>query len=145
MPVMRLQEQRWVDLPLAQVFAYTADFSNIAEWDPGVSLSKKVTEGPVGLGTEFDLEVRFGLGTIPMRYEITEYEPDTKVVVMGRGDQLEAIDEIRFDTQDNLTRIDYTADLTFRNSLRFLVPIISPALKKVGERALDGLAETLDR
>ena len=142
---MRLQEQRWVDLPRSEVFTYTSDFSNIADWDPGISSSEKVTDGPVGVGTQFDVKVRFGLGTIPMTYTITEYEPDTRVVLIGRGEPLEAIDEIRFDTQDNMTVIDYTADLTFYNSLRFLGPVISSSLRKVGERALDGLVEALDR
>lgn len=142
---MRLHEQRLVEAPRSEAFAYTSDFSNIAEWDPGITASEKVTDGPVGVGTEFDVKVRFGLGTIPMRYTITEYEPDTRVVLIGRGEPLEAIDEIRFDTQDDLTLIEYTADLTFFNSLRFLGPVISSGLKKVGERALDGLAEALDR
>lgn len=145
METMRLQEQRSVDLPQSEVFAYTSDFANISKWDPGVASSVRVTDGPVGPGSQFDLQVRFGLGTIPMTYTITEFEPDSRVVLVGRGEPLEAIDEIRFDTQDNLTRIDYSADLTFFNSLRFLGPVISSGLKKVGERALDGLAEELSR
>lgn len=144
-PGMRLNEQRWVDLPKSKVFAYTADFSNIADWDPGVAASEKVTEGPIGVGTEFDLQVRFGLGTIPMRYRITEYEPDTRVVLIGRGKPLEAVDEIRFETDGDLTRIDYTADLAFFNSLRFLGPLLSPALNKVGKKAVDGLVNALTR
>ncbi|GIU92134.1 MAG: polyketide cyclase [Acidimicrobiia bacterium] len=143
--VMRLQETRWVNAPLEEAFEFTADFSNIADWDPGVTSSKKVTEGPVGLGTEFDLEVRFGLRTIPMRYVITEYQPNSRVVLVGRGELLQAVDEIVFSREDNMTRIDYTADLTFPNSLRFLSPLISLAAAKVGRRALDGLAAALNR
>lgn len=142
---MRLEEKRWVDRSQQEVFHYTADFSNIQNWDPGVVRSKKLTDGPVGLGTEFDVEVKFGAGTTPMVYEITEYEPDSRVVLVGRGDKLEAVDEIRFDTQDNLTVIDYTADLTFHNYFRFLGPLISPAVEKVGSRALDGLVEALQQ
>ncbi len=140
---MRLQEQRWVTTPQSQAFDFTADFSNIARWDPGVVSSRKTTPGPVGEGSEFDLEVKLGLGTIPMRYRITLFEPDTRVVLIGEGRQLKAVDEIRFDTQDNLTRIDYTADLTFRNYMRYFEPVLGKAIRKVGERALDGLADSL--
>ena len=76
------------------VFEYTSDFSHIADWDPGITASEKVTDGPVGLGSEFELEVRFGMRTVPMTYRITEYEPDRRVVLIGRGEPLEAIDEI---------------------------------------------------
>lgn len=142
---MRTQEKRWVDLPQSVVFEYTSDFSHIADWDPGITASENVTDGPVGLGSEFELEVRFGMRTIPMTYRITEYEPDRRVVLIGRGEPLGAIDEILFETQDNMTRIDYTADLTFFTSLRFLGPVISSGVKKVGERALDGLVDALER
>jgi hypothetical protein len=131
--------------PRDEAFEYTADFTNIENWDPGIVASRKLTPGPVSKGTEFELEVRFGRRTTPMVYEITVYEPGARVVLVGRGEKLEAIDDIRFDTQDNMTAIHYTADLTFHNYLRFLSPILSKPLKKVGTRALDGLAAELDR
>jgi dehydrogenase/reductase SDR family protein 12 len=142
---MRLEEKRWVERHRDEVFEYAADFSNIQDWDPGVVTSRKLTPGPVAIGTEFELEVKFGSGTTTMIYEITEYEPNSKVVLIGRGEKLEAIDEIRFDTQDNMTAIDYTADLTFHNYYKYLGPLLSKPLKKVGTQALDGLAAQLDR
>lgn len=140
---MRLKEQRWVSRPKREVFEYTADFSNIDQWDPGVVASEKVTPGQVGVGTEFDLDVKFGNATLPMRYRITDYQPDERVVLVGEGRLLTAVDEISFETQDDLTRIDYTADLEFRGYMRFLAPFLGGSLKKVGERALDGLENVL--
>ena len=140
----RLIERRWVARPQHEVFAYTADFSNIQHWDPGVVSSRKVTNGPVGVGTRYEVEVRFGSGTTPMIYEITIYEPDRRVVLVGSGEKLHATDEIRFASHDNMTVIDYTADLGFRKFFRFLGPLLRPRLEKVGEDALNGLAKVLD-
>jgi dehydrogenase/reductase SDR family protein 12 len=142
---MRLQEQRWVDSPLQEAFDYTADFSNIHEWDPGVESSLRIGNGPVGVGTKYDLELSFGVSTVPMRYEIIEYETPNRVVLVGKGGKLGAIDEIRFSSQDNMTRIDYTADLEFRGVARYLVPMLSPLIRRVGTRAVDGLVEALRR
>lgn len=142
---MRLVERRWVTRPQPEAFEYTADFSNIEDWDPGVVASRKVTEGPIGLGTRFALEVKFGAGTTPMIYEITVYQPDHRVVLVGDGEKLHAVDEITFASQDNMTVIDYAADLTFRNLFRFIRPLMRPILEKVGKDALDGLARALDR
>jgi dehydrogenase/reductase SDR family protein 12 len=142
---MRLQEQRWVDNSLQQAFEYTADFSNIHEWDPGVETSHKAGNGPVGVGAKYDLELRFGVSTVPMVYEITEYEAPNRVVLVGKGENLHAIDEIRFSAQDNMTRIDYTADLEFQGLMKYLVPVLSPIVRRVGTRALDGLVEALRR
>jgi hypothetical protein len=142
---VRLVERRWVTRPQPEAFEYTADFSNIEEWDPGVVASRKVTEGPIGVGTRFELEVKFGVGTTPMTYEITVYQPDHRVVLVGDGGKLHAVDEITFASHDNMTVIDYTADLTFRNFFRFIRPLMRPILRRVGKDALDGLAKALDR
>lgn len=142
---MRLEEKRWVERPQEEAFDYTADFSNIQAWDPGVVSSRRIGSGPIGIGSQFDVEVKFGQGTLPMVYEIVEFEPESRVVLRGVGEKLEAVDEIKFATHDNLTLIEYTADLEFKNYLRFLGPVLNPTLKKVGEKALDGLVDALDR
>lgn len=134
-----------VDRPREEVFEYTADFANIEHWDPGVASSRRLDEGPVGMGSRYELMVRFGMSTIPMLYEITEYLPNERVVLVGRGETIEAVDEIRFEAHDSQTSIDYTADLTFHNYLRYIAPLLSPVFKKVGERAVDGLVEALHR
>lgn len=140
----RLVEQRWVARPQREVFAYTADFSNIQDWDPGVVSSRKITDGPVRMGTRYELDVRFGPGTTAMIDEIAVYEPDHRVVLVGCGENLHATDEIRFTTHDNMTVIDYTADLSFHNFFRFLGPLLRRRLEKVGEDALNGLAKALE-
>ena len=141
---MRLKEQRTVTRGLSDAFAYTADFSNIEDWDPGVKTSTQVGDGPVEVGTRFDLDVRFRSKTFPMTYEVTVFEPPHRVVLVGHGETLDAVDEIRFSSQDGRTVIDYTADLEFRNFIRFLIPVMRPKLRKVGEQALDGLVAALD-
>jgi carbon monoxide dehydrogenase subunit G len=141
---MRLQEQRTVERDLSEVFAYTSDFSNIENWDPGVVRSTKVGQGRVGLGTRFDLDVKFGPRTVPMTYEVAVYEPPERVVLVGEGDTVGAVDEIRFSSENGRTIIDYTADIEFRNFIRFLTLVMGPTMRKVGERALDGLVTALD-
>jgi hypothetical protein len=142
---VRLTERRWVRRPQPEAFEYTADFSNIEDWDPGVVASRKITEGPIGVGTRFEVEVEFGAGTTPMTYEITVYEPDHRVVLVGDGKKLHAVDEIAFASHDNMTAIDYTADLTFHNFFRFIRPLMGPILRRVGRDAVDGLVRALDQ
>lgn len=142
---MRLHETRTIDRPLPEVFAFTADFANAEKWDPGVSSSRRVGEGPAGTGSKYDLMVSFGTSEIPMTYEITEWEQDARVVLVGRGDSIEAVDVIEFEARDGGTFVDYTADLTFTNWIRFVAPLMTPLLKQVGEKALDGLVETLEQ
>lgn len=140
---MRLEEQRRINRPLEEVFDYTSDFANIEQWDPGVVRSRRLGEGRVGVGTKFEVEAKFGRGTTAMVYEITAYEPHKRVVLEGRGEKLNAIDDIRFRRDGDTTVVDYTADLDFHGLVGLVEPLMRPILKGVGKRALDGLAATL--
>jgi hypothetical protein len=142
---MRLHEKRQIARPLSEVFAFTADFANAAKWDPGVSSSRRIGSDPPGVGSKNDVLVSFGSREIPMTYEITECVQDSKVVLEGRGDFIEAVDVIEFESFDGGTIVYCTADLSFTNWMRFVAPLLSPKLDKVGERALDDLVETLQR
>ena len=141
---MRLHETRRIERPLEEVFSFTADFANAEKWDPGVSSSQRVGNGPVGVGSRYDVMVSFGSREVPMTYEITEWEPNARVVLVGSGETIEAIDEIGFEARDDGTVVDYIADLSFTNWIRFLGPLMAPLLVRVGRRALDGLVETLE-
>jgi carbon monoxide dehydrogenase subunit G len=142
---MKLHETRHINRPLEEVFAFTADFSNAERWDPGISSSRPVGDAAPGVGSKYEVMVSFGSSEIPMIYEITEWEQQSRVVLEGKGETIEAVDVIEFEARDGGTLVDYTADIEFTNWIRFVAPLMAPALRRVGEKALDGLVETLER
>ncbi|HEU4319839.1 MAG TPA: SRPBCC family protein [Acidimicrobiia bacterium] len=142
---MKLHETRLIKRPLDEVFSFTSDFANSEKWDPGVESSKQVSDGPVGVGTRYDLVTRFGSSRIPMTYVIEEFEPNRRVVLRGEGGPVSAVDEIVFEQRGEGTWVDYTADLSFDNWIKWVSPIMKPIMSRlVGEKALNGLVETLE-
>ena len=141
----RLHEKTITQAPIDAVFAYTAEFNNIEDWDPGVAESAQIEEGPVGQGTQFDVLVAFGARRIPMVYTITEFDPPNRVVLVGEGSTLTAIDEITLATVPQGTAVTYTADLASKGVTRLLVPFLGGVLKSVGRKAVSGLASALDQ
>jgi dehydrogenase/reductase SDR family member 12 len=143
---MRLHETRQIERPVEEVFAFTADFANTEEWDPGVESARQIGSGPVGAGTTYEVVTKFGSSRIPMEYRIEEYEPNSRVVLEGRGETVSAVDTIEFEPRDGGTFVDYTADLTFANWIRHIDPLLKPLMSRlVGRRALDGLVATLEK
>ncbi|MEX0796594.1 MAG: SRPBCC family protein [Acidimicrobiia bacterium] len=141
-----LRETRTINRPLEEVFEYAADFSNSAEWDPGVDSAKAVEPGPVRVGSSYSLEGTFGPSTLPMHYEVVEYEPPHRVVLQGRGEKFDALDTMEFtSSSDGSTQISYTAEITLFGPLRYLGPLMSWPLDRMGKKALDGLVEALKR
>lgn len=142
--MIQLREEAVVQVPLKEAFEYTADFSKIADWDPGIAESSQIGGGPIGIGTGFRLMVSFGSSRIPMTYTITSFEPPNRVELVGEGSNLRAVDEITFTQDLNGTRILYVADLHFKGPLRFAAPFLAPLLKRTGRKAVRGLASALE-
>jgi carbon monoxide dehydrogenase subunit G len=140
----RLQEQ--IQTPLAQdaAFDYIADFANSMHWDPGVVTSERIDEGPVGVGARYRLGVRLGRRVAPMEYRISTFERPRRVVLVGTGSGVSAVDEIRFEPAGAGTRIDYTADIQLGGVLRLAQPFLGRAFAKLGRDALTGMQRTLD-
>jgi carbon monoxide dehydrogenase subunit G len=139
-----LHERIETPLSIDAAFAYVADFANSAEWDPGVATAERLDSGPIGRGSRFSLGVRLGPRVATMDYTISEFDPPNRVVLVGSGSGISAVDEIRFERLDGTTRLDYTADIRLGGLLRLLEPFAGRALGNVGRNAAVGMQRTLD-
>jgi len=141
--MIRLQETIDVPRPIDEVFFYASNFSNAAQWDPGVVDSRKTSQGPIGVGTQFELRVRFGPRSIPMTYVVREYGSPKRVVLEGKGDSIHALDDIEFASMPGGTRINYTADISLLGAFSYTEPWLKGALDRVGKNAVRGLQVAL--
>jgi dehydrogenase/reductase SDR family protein 12 len=141
--MITLHEAIEVPRPIDEAFQYAGNFANAAQWDPGVAESRKSSQGPIAVGTEFTLRVKFGLRSIPMTYVVREYVPPSRVVLEGKSDSIHARDEIAFASTAGGTRITYTADISMLGALGLIEPLLRGALDRVGKRAVRGLQAAL--
>ncbi len=111
--MIRLKASIRVEKELAYVFRYTSDFRHIQDWDPGVVSSVGTHRGEIGVGSTYDLVLKFGPFRPKMRYEIIEYTPFSRVVLKGAGESFTASDTIVFSRTAGGTQIDYQADICF--------------------------------
>ena len=139
-----LHEQVDTTLPIDDVFAYVADFANSQEWDPGVDSAERLDDAPLGLGTRFRLGVRLGPRVSPMEYRISVFEPPTRVVLVGSGSGVSAIDEIRLERLAQGTRLDYVADIRLGGLLRLIEPFLGGAFTNIGRNAAEGMRRTFE-
>ena len=140
----RLHETIDTSLPIEDAFAFIADFANAQHWDPGVATSERIGEGPVGLGSRYNLGVRMRGSVAPMEYRITTWEPTSRVVLSGEGSNVTAVDEIRFAAIPTGTRIDYTADIHLTGWMRLVEPFVGGQFAQIAKDALGGMQRTLD-
>ena len=139
-----LREQIDTALPLSAAFAFVSDFANSSRWDPGVASAERVDSGAVGVGSRYRVGVRVGSRVIPMRYVVTSFEPTRRVVLVGSGSGIAAVDDIRFEATPTGTRIEYTADIRLEGLMRLAAPFAGGALSRVARNAREGMQRTLD-
>ena len=139
-----LHERIATRLPIDESFAYVADFANAQEWDPGVATAERLDEQPVRLGSRYRLGVRLGRRVAPMEYRVSVFEPPTRVVLVGSGSGVSAVDEISFERSADGTIVDYTADIRLGGVLRLIQPFLGRAFANLGRNAVEGMQRELD-
>ncbi len=140
----RLTETIETTLPIEATFAYLADFANSREWDPGVATAERIGNEPIGVGTSYRLGVRVGNRVRPMEYTVSNFDPLRRVVLVGSGSGVSAVDTIEFARTPTGTRVDYTADINLRGVMRLVQPFIGGTFAKIAQDAAGGIQHQLD-
>lgn len=134
-----------VDTPLdpADAFAYLADFSNVAEWDPGVREASRAEAGPVAEGSRFDVTMSIFGRASTLTYRVMRYTEPELVELQASNALLESHDVITVEPWGSGSRVTYHARVLLRGPLAVLDPLLRLAFKPVGDRAAAGLRDAL--
>lgn len=142
--MVRYNRRLVVAPPPADVFSYLSRFSSAAEWDPGTRSARMVTPEPVGKGSAFELETVFLGNTVPLRYEITHFDPYRLVVLSAENRSVRATDSITVTPHaSGGSVVDYTADLALKGAARLFAPLFAIAFRRLGDQGADGMLATL--
>jgi carbon monoxide dehydrogenase subunit G len=68
-----------VDRPIEEVFAFLANGENDVKFSPRVQEIRKLTDGPIGVGTRFASTVKDAGMTTKREFELTEFVVPTKI------------------------------------------------------------------
>ena len=132
------------DLPPSEAFAYMADLSNFAEWDPGVEKVSQVEGDGAGPGAAFDVTVKGVAGPLTLRYEVTEYDEPTSVVALAQSAMLTSLDKITVEEAGSGSMVTYDAELTLNGLLGLFDPVLGLAFNRIGDKAAAGLIRVLE-
>ena len=128
----------------AESFAYMADLSNFAEWDPGVIKAEQVEGDGAGPDAVFDVVVKGVGGPLTLRYETEAYDPPSSIVARAESRFLTSLDTITVVGDGTGSIVTYDAELTLNGLFGLTDPILGLAFKRIGDRAAAGLIEALD-
>lgn len=125
----------------ADTFAYMADFSNVAEWDPSVLRAAHLDGDAVRQGARFEVAVGFLGREVALTYELVEYDAAARRAVL-RGSNATTISVDTITVADDAA-VTYDATLRLRGPAQLLDPLVQLAFRRLGDNAADGLRRVL--
>jgi hypothetical protein len=129
--VIRAAGEVSIDRPPEQAFDFVADLQNEPAFNPDASDIRKVTEGPVGLGTIYTERVK-PLG--PFEVRIDEYDRPRLLGFDARNPRAEIRVRFRFDERDGGTLLRAEIEMAPKGALRLLEPVLRPMMRRMYER-----------
>jgi carbon monoxide dehydrogenase subunit G len=127
--------------PAREVFEDLADFTSVAQWDPGVA-SCEHTGGTKGeVGCAFHVVQDTTGPDIGIDYAITEIDHPRRVVLRGTNSWLVSIDVIVVEPTATGCEVTYDATIKLKGPLALADPLMSLGLKRIGAKAKKGLTD----
>lgn len=133
-------------MPPNDAFAYMANLTNFADWDPGVNRAEQVEGDGPGLGAAFDVAVKVAGRTMTLRYDTIAFDDaSTTMTAFAENALLTSEDTITVETDSDGdgSIVTYDAKLKLKGLLALSDPLLGLTFNQIGGRAAAGLVEAL--
>lgn len=100
-----------IDRPIEDVFAFVANQHNAPQWQPTLLEVRRITDGPIGVGTRHSVVRAFMGQQMEVTNEYVKFEPNEEITFTG-GD-----DHMRFSTSFLFERVESATKITNRTHM----------------------------
>ncbi len=125
-----------------EVCAYLADMTNAASWDPGVVAARRLDEGELKVGSQFEVGLKAAGQSFTLTYTLVEYEPPNHLVLSSENAFIISRDTVTIALDDEgATSVTYSAELNGKGVASVLEPLWKYAITTLGNHAASGFLE----
>jgi uncharacterized protein YndB with AHSA1/START domain len=110
--------------PVEGVFDFVADERNEPRYNAQMRRVEKISDGPIGLGTQYQAEVLSGRQVVPMVIEVTGYERPRRLASTTRMSSMDIRYTLTFEPVSEGTRMRWVGDVEPKGFLRLLTPMV---------------------
>jgi uncharacterized protein YndB with AHSA1/START domain len=130
--------------PLADVFAFLADFHNEYLWVPNLMYTEQISPGPIGPGTTY-WQMRSTLGHPISDCTITALEPNRRIAIRAVSLSSEVQGTYEVAAADGGTLVTIAVEYRPRGIERLLTPFLRRAAERQLAASLARLVAVLDK
>jgi uncharacterized membrane protein len=135
--MITLQESIEIDRPVKEVYEYIVNVENAPKWQPAVIEVKRLTEGPIRVGTQFSEVAKMMGMRVNTICAITELEVDKKFGFKGSSTgplEYEAL--YTLEPSGSATRLNIVGKMRAKGFWKLLEPIFKGEVKKESRQEL---------
>jgi carbon monoxide dehydrogenase subunit G len=133
-----------IQRPVEDVFAFLADFENVPAWNYAIVETKKLSPGPVGVGTTYR-QTRSVPRSSEESFQVTVFEPASRLEVQGEIGPFKARLRYALEPTGSGTRLTNAVELESSGLLTFVAPLATSRVKSAVAANLDTLRQILER
>jgi uncharacterized protein YndB with AHSA1/START domain len=130
--------------PIEEVFAFLSDFENVPNWNYAIVETRKMSEGPVRVGTIYH-QVRSVPSRSEEHFEVIAYNPPHQLEIQGQLGPFPTRLSYALDAIAEGTRVTNSVELELRGPGRLLGRVAVPRVRDAVAANLGKLKELLDR
>jgi hypothetical protein len=119
-----------IDRPQREVFAVIADPTKATAFLDNIIESRKLTDGPIAVGTMFRETRVVGGKESSADLVVSAYEPDTHVGVSSEAEGIRVIYHYRLAAESGGTRLEWTCELEASGLRKMMLPMVAAIMKK---------------
>lgn len=133
-----------IDRPVVEVFAFVADQTNGPMWQQDLHAVRRLTEGPIGVGTEHEFVRRFAGREVASRNRFVTFEPGRYVEFEIPDGWLSGRASYRTEPRAGGTALTSRMSFRARGALRLLEPVLYRLMARDSRRDEARLKEILE-
>jgi uncharacterized protein YndB with AHSA1/START domain len=142
--MVKVQGEIVIHRPPNEVFDFVADEENEPRYNPQMQVAKKVTQGPIGVGTSFRAEMTGRGRVVPLTIQFTEYERPRRIAERVQMKAMDLTGGLTFEPVGGGTRMRWLWNLEPHGVLRFMGPLVAFMGRRQERRIWTGLKHLLE-
>ena len=143
--MINVQVSTVINRPIAEVFAFVANFENHPKWETDFQEVKQLTSTPAGVGTTYQCVLKLPRQSAKSKFEITEYEVNQKIAFEGEvAGPAKPKGSYLFESAAGGTKVISRPQPEFRGLFRLLEPMMTGYIRKNNVAHLNNLKRLLE-
>jgi uncharacterized membrane protein len=123
-----------IDRPVADVWNYITDISNMPRWEDSGAVWKQVSVGPINAGTSIQSSITKLGRTVTFDLRVTEFDPNRTFSVEAVAGRTKGttVSYLLAPVEPGKTRLSRVTDARFHGILKVLQPLSGAITKRTG-------------